>query len=430
MSSYRALFARPKTRALAAACGLGWLSFSSYGLAIVLAVEAATGSFAAAGATVAAFTAGSAVFAPLRGRVVDRRGPRALLLLAPAHAIALAVLVVACASWHSRLALLGSGALAGTATPPLIATARIAWARVAGAELAHVGHALNAALGDAAQVVGPALTSIAAAATSPLVALGLLIPGAAAGALLLAAIAPARDAVDAAAAPGSDEPASAAPARPPDRHRIWGVLRESAGLRVIVVCEVALGAWLGALEVAAPLVATSSGAPELGAAPLSLFAVGSVVLSLWAGRGGWGHTATWRYLVGSVAVALVLPVSLLAPSLVGVTLVACAAGAGFGLLNVALFQLLDELVAPDRAVEAFTWVTTGQAAGLALGSAGAGQLSSDGPSTALLLVAVPAALAAIVALANSARLRRDVAERALKADTPGCPPGPSTCAAR
>jgi MFS family permease len=182
MSSYRALFARPKTRALAAACGLGWLSFSSYGLAIVLAVEAATASFGAAGATVAAFTCGSAVLAPLRGRSVDRRGPRALLLFAPLHAIALVVLVIACASWHNRLALIVSGALAGAATPPLIATARAVWARVTGSELAQAGHALNAALGDVAQVVGPALTAIVAAATSPLVALALLIPGAVGGA--------------------------------------------------------------------------------------------------------------------------------------------------------------------------------------------------------------------------------------------------------
>jgi MFS family permease len=63
---------------------LGWLSFGGYGLAIVLAVESATGSFVVAGAAVAAFSAGSALLAPVRGRFVDRRGPRALAYLAVA----------------------------------------------------------------------------------------------------------------------------------------------------------------------------------------------------------------------------------------------------------------------------------------------------------------------------------------------------------
>ena len=66
-STYRALFRRAEARSVALSCGLGWLSFAGYGLAIVLAVEAATGSFAVAGATVAAFSAGSALLAPLRG---------------------------------------------------------------------------------------------------------------------------------------------------------------------------------------------------------------------------------------------------------------------------------------------------------------------------------------------------------------------------
>src|SRR3954449_1012548 len=107
MSTYRALLARPGARALALACGLGWLSFGSYGLAVVLAVHAASGSFAASGAAVAAFSAGSGLLAPVRGRFVDARGPRALGLFAPVHAAGLALLVLGCAGgW-------GSAALAG-----------------------------------------------------------------------------------------------------------------------------------------------------------------------------------------------------------------------------------------------------------------------------------------------------------------------------
>lgn len=49
LSSYRALLARGGAAQLAFACALGWLSYTGYSLAIILAVHAATGSFAVAG---------------------------------------------------------------------------------------------------------------------------------------------------------------------------------------------------------------------------------------------------------------------------------------------------------------------------------------------------------------------------------------------
>jgi len=77
------------------ACAAGWLSFSSYGLAIVLAVRAVTGSFQLAGAASALFAAGSASLAPARGRTVDRLGWPALAGLAGLHTGAMAVLAAA-----------------------------------------------------------------------------------------------------------------------------------------------------------------------------------------------------------------------------------------------------------------------------------------------------------------------------------------------
>jgi MFS family permease len=365
------------------------LSFASYGLAIVLTVEAATRSFAVAGAAVAAFSAGSALLAPLRGRFVDRRGPQALAYFAPVHAAALLLLVVVCASSHNPWVVVANAGLAGAFTPPLIATARAVWPQVTGPNLARTGHARNAVLGDAARVIGPALTGAVAAAASPLVSLGLLVPGATVGAVILAVSAPPR-----------------VPRAPrPSAHRVWGVLRESAGLRTIVACELATGIWLGAPEVAAPAIAAENGAAELAAVPLAAFAGGSIAASLWSGTGPLQRTAAWRYLAGCITAAVVLPLCLVVPSLVGITAVVVVAGAGFGLLNVALFELLDDVVASDRAVEAFTWLTTWQGAGLAAGAAGAGQLSRRGISDTRLLVDIPAMLAAAVAVAIRPTLR-------------------------
>jgi Major Facilitator Superfamily len=389
MSSYRALFARRRAPSLALACGLGWLSFASYGLAIVLAVHAASHSFAVAGAAVASFSVGSALLAPVRGRLVDRRGPAALAQIAPIHAVGLTLLLIGCVYPLGSTVLVGSAGVAGAFAPPLIATARAAWPRVAGADLARTGHALNAALGDAAQVIGPALIGTVAALASPFVALGLLVPGPTVGAVIVAKMP-----LDA----QRKEPASAA-------HRVWGVLRESSGLRTIVLGDLALGLSFGALNIAAPVIATEAGAAELAAVPLAAFAAGSVVASLASGGGRLRRSAAWRYVTGLVAVASLLPFSLLGHSLVGITAVLIAAGGGFGVLNVALFELVEQVVASECAVEAFTWLTTWSGVGLAAGAAAAGQLSRGGVTDALLLVALPVAIAAAVTLGRRSTLR-------------------------
>jgi MFS family permease len=380
MSSYRALLARPGAVPLALACALGWLSIAGYGLAIVLAVATASESFAVAGLVVAAFSAGAGMLAPARGRIVDRRGPRALAWFVPCHATGLALLTIGCALRGPTWALGAAAALAGASAPPLIATARAIWPRVAGPDLARSGHALNVAIGDAAQVLGPALVAALAALVSPLLALAALIPGAAVGAVLLSRF----------PSPAPSGYAHGA-SRPP-----LGVLVESPGLRLLVLCGFGFGLSLGALEVATPAIAATAGAAELAAVPLAAFALGSVANSLGSG-GRRGAGARRRYRRGAALFAAALLCSLLVPSLAGLSVALLVAGAGFGLLNVALFELLDEVAPAARAVEALTWLTSCEAVGLAVGAAGAGQLARGGGAGSLLLVALPATLAAAYA---------------------------------
>src|SRR5918994_3293033 len=80
MGAYRSLMAGAGARRLALASALGWLGFGALGLAIVLTVQRATGSSAAAGLGLAGFALGSGALAPVRGRLVDRRGLRGALV--------------------------------------------------------------------------------------------------------------------------------------------------------------------------------------------------------------------------------------------------------------------------------------------------------------------------------------------------------------
>ncbi len=73
---YATLLAQPRLRATIAASFLGRVPIGVGGLAILLFVQAASGSFARAGAAAALYVGGLACVAPLLGRLIDRSGPR------------------------------------------------------------------------------------------------------------------------------------------------------------------------------------------------------------------------------------------------------------------------------------------------------------------------------------------------------------------
>ena len=388
LSQYRALLVRPRARRLLLGCLLGWLAFTSYALAIILAVHAATGSFRAAGGAVAAFSAGSGLLAPARGRFIDNHGARAVAGFALAHACAAAGLIAACGLHLSAVILVMISAVAGALAPPLIATARMLWADIAGPGLARPAHALNASLADAAQLVSPGLTGGLAALAGAGLALAVLVTAATVAGVIVAFLGD-----------------GLAPVRRQPRRRLSGVLSESPGLRTLVACDVAAGLWSGGLEVSLTALAARHGGAELAAIPLVAAALGGILASLSVGSRSGSPPAGTRYVSGALIVAAALPLMLVHPSLGAVTAIALIAGAGYGILGAALFELLDHVVSTDRAVEAFTWLTTGQAAGTAAGAAIAGALTQRATAGGLILVAICGAAAALITVLRRGSLR-------------------------
>ena len=81
------------------------------GLAILLLMQGASSSFAQGGAAAASYVTGLALVAPLLGRVIDRHGPRSVLLVcALAFPGSLVALIIASA--HPELTWLAFGAAA------------------------------------------------------------------------------------------------------------------------------------------------------------------------------------------------------------------------------------------------------------------------------------------------------------------------------
>lgn len=396
--SYRVLLARGRTRRLVAALSAAWLSFGMVGLAIFLAAHRESGSYEIAGVSVAAFSVGSGVLAPLRGRVLDRHGARRWL---PSFAVGYAAGLLAFAGFvaaGSRSWVLPAcAAVAGAMAPPLIASLRALWPRVVEQTLLRRAYALTSVVGDIGLVVAPALGGLLFV-VAPWLPLVLCAASAIAAAVVVAR--------------ASDHLARSEP-------RTASGSFSMSRLRLLLVVEVALGGALGLLEVAVPAAATRWGDTTYSGFLLGAFALGSVAGGIWFGRRDWNACPERRYLIATLALALALAPLAAATSAATLAPLLIIAGLGYGPATVSLFEDLDT-VAPSHATEALTWITTAGAAGTAAGSA------ASGLATARLGLWAPFVSASLVLAAAAAvglfwHGRRGVldAESSMNDSTPG-----------
>jgi MFS family permease len=184
------------------------------------------------------------------------------------------------------------------------------------------------------------------------------------------------------------------------------------GLRVLFVVGAAVGAILGTLEIA--LVAF---ADEMGARPLSgLLIAGLAAGSMVAGI-GWG-AVHWRLpLRRRLLAALVLLTVLSVPLLLvrGIWLMlpfVVLAGVAVSPSLISAFTLAEVLVPRAAVTEAFTWIGTALALGVAIGASVAGKVVDSAGANASFLVATVAAALGGVTVAFGQRLLEVPAERA------------------
>jgi hypothetical protein len=382
--SYRALLARPGARRLTALCAISWLSYCGYALAMVLVVHAQTGSFGQAGTCAAGVSLGTGFLAPARGHWVQSRGASAMRGLCAVHAASGALLLIGVGRFGVDVGL-PAAIFLGASSPPLIAVARSRWTEVGGTDLAGTGHALFAAISDVAQLAGPALVGGVSAAIDPLVGFAILITGAcSAGIGFSTHLHPTHT--------HRQEATNV-------RHSLYRVLASSPGLRTLMISCAATSCWINGLELVATSVAARHGAAELGAIPISASSLGGIMVSLTLGARPTSAPPGHRYLAGLIAGASALSFTLLATTIPEITAVFVLVGGAFGLMNTALFQLIDTVAPANQSIATFNVLATTAAAGAALGATLTGHLLQTSPTTArLLLIGVAVISAALVLL--------------------------------
>jgi MFS family permease len=375
----------PSVTRLLSSAVVGRMPTAMAGLAIVLLVRAHGGSYAAAGMVAGAYSVALALTSPLLGRLVDRVGQtRVLAGCAVVSALGFGALAAVGGS-VPPVVLAGLAALTGAAIPPIGACMRALWSDLLGHDgRLQAAFAVESTVQELIFVVGPPLVALLAATFSPAAAL------LGTAALLLAGV-----------GGFAATPVSRA-WRPRRRAADWAGPLRSPGIRAVLATIVLLAAAFGTVEVTVVAGAEQLGSRTLAGPLLALWALGSMVGGL-----VFGARASDRGPEQRMVGLLTLVVAGIALLSVATGLVQLGAGmvlAGLGIAPAiaCLYLLVDRLAPAGTVTEAFTWVTTAFASGIAAGNALGGTLVQRVGTDGAFLVAA----AGIAAGTLLARLRR------------------------
>jgi MFS family permease len=390
-AAYRDLLAIRETRLPLIASAIGRLPLGSSGLAVLLLVKSATGSFADAGLVSAGLTAGAAIGLPIQGRLIDRLSQGPVLVVSALASTASFIAFVAAADAGASvgvLTLLCFGA--GAFVPPLSPCMRGIWGRVLGDERARQSaYAIEAVIIEIAFIGGPLLAAGLSAAASPRVA---VLAGAALELGGTLAFAASRASRTWRAAPGA-------------RHWL-GPLR-SAGLWVIGVCSFGLGFANGALVVALLAFGARHGSPEAAGPLIAIQAIASLAGGVWFGARRWSSPPERLYVVAMTLLALGFVPLVFAGSIAAMAVLIVLAGLALAPSTAVEYLLVDRVSPPGTSTEAFGWVITATLVGAGVGEALSGSVvQGRHASWGLLLALGGAAFGALAAALGRAALAR------------------------
>jgi MFS family permease len=379
--AYRDILASP-VGAFITLSGLARLTWGIEALALIVHVEDAADSFASAGLAVGALGVTSAVLAPVRGRLVDRHGRRALVAMTVAVAATIAAIALTPAAGPGALSYVLLAGLAGIVAPPFSAWTRSGLAHRLQGHRLQLAYTVDNVFEESAFVVGPMLAggliAIASAGAALVFAAAL---GLVAGLLL----AYARWALAWAPPLRTPKPGPRAPVNRP--------------LLLAIASLAGVGWALGCFEVAVPAFAKAEGSVASAGIAFAALSAGGVVGALLYGARSWQAPASLRYalLLGGFAAGIA---ALALPSSIGV-LVAVTAAAGLALTPIFVTNslLIEELSVGSPTAAAFSGVSTAVNGGVAIAAPVAGLLvEGSGTDAAFLAGAAMLALAALAAL--------------------------------
>ncbi|MFD3698117.1 MFS transporter [Streptomyces sp. NPDC058646] len=391
-SPYRAIFAAPGTKGFSAAGLLGRMPISMVGVGILTMISEITGRYALASALTGTLALAAAVIGPQISRLVDQYGQRRVLRPATLVSVAaVAGLLVAAARGLPDWTLFLFAAIAGC-VPGVGAMVRARWTviyRESPREL-HTAYSLESVLDEVCFIFGPIL-AIGLSTTwfpeaGPLVAALCLL----AGVWLLTA-------------QRSTEPAP----HPRGEHTDRTSALRSPGLQVLAGTFVATGAIFGSIDVATLAFSEEQGHKSSASFVLAVWALGSCLAGIVFGLLHLKGRTEIRWVLGVCAMAVSMIPLLLAGNLPILAVALFVSGLAIAPTMITTMALIEAHVPRAKLTEGMTWISTGLAVGVAVGSSVTGLVIDAAGARSGYVVSLSAgAAAAAVAFAGYRRLTR------------------------
>jgi predicted MFS family arabinose efflux permease len=358
---------------------LGRLPIGITGLAILLLVQAATGSFARGGIATACYVVGLATVAPVLGRLIDRTGPRLTLAACSfAFPAALVSLVLAVEAGAPTLAIFASAAAAGATFPPITVCMRAYFKqRLSDDMLLSTAYSLESVLIELIFIVGPMLVALFVSALSPAAAVLFAAACGGFGTLLFLRSPPLR----------------LWRVQPRTKPSLLGPLAEPGFLPLIGIILCYSSAF-GLLEIGLTAYATERGNPALAGVLLGLMSAGSALGGIAYGSRSWHLPLTRQFALMLALMGLGLAVLAVPWGLWPFAFWSAFAGVVIAPALIIQSVLVAKAARPEHTTEAFTWSASALLCGVGIGMAAGGGVLEHLRSPTVFLVGAAAALGA------------------------------------
>ncbi len=394
-SPYRALFAAPGSKGFSAAGFLGRMPLSMMGIGVVTMISQLTGRYGLAGALSATIALAAAALGPQISRLVDQYGQRRVLRPATLVALAAAtgLLLAAYFRWPDWVLFVCAAGIGSV--PSLGAMVRARWAALyRGTPQLHTAYSFESVVDEVCFIFGPIVSIGLSTAwfpeAGPLLAACFL----AVGVFWLTA------------------QRATEPAPHPRGHHGGGSALRARGLQVLVATFVATGSIFGAVDVVTVAFADERGHKGAASVVLALYAAGSCTAGVLFGLLRPSGAPARRWLLGICAMAVSMIPLLLVGNLPFLAVALFVAGLSVAPTMITTMALVEEHVPRAHLTEGMTWVSTGLAVGVALGSSVAGSvIDAAGARAGYGVPAVSGAVAVVVGFLGYRRLSRPVPGR-------------------